>query len=269
MKKNWVIIGVLILILLLVAAVFFILPLSTFEPFIYSISQVFSGVSSYQILVDIIFPVITFAIGILVEKYKIYSFIVHNINCVFKNSVKIGNQGETNQQPGRDAINAQKSTVVNGQQILKQYNYYSPDPAVPTVASAEDALLPPESSIESKYKGTNTDYIIECFEKHNKKIKCSNSFKDDLVRIHKDLNTFHNDDVSSASYFSLFKNVIENLTNRKIYPDRKAVNGALTAVISSFDKLEKFVLKRNKRTGELSSLISVFEEDVVHLLAFI
>src|SRR3989344_3657391 len=153
-----------------------------------TIGQIFSGVSDYQLLADIFIPIALFVLGVILEnKYQIVNNITQKINLVFKQSVKDSVQNVSNQKSGRDSINAPNSTLFKGPLIGPQNITYSPGAAIPKVASAEDALMPPGPSVDSQYHGTNTDYIIDCFEKHSKKIKPPDSFKGNLVKAHKDL----------------------------------------------------------------------------------
>jgi len=235
-----------------------------------TIGQIFSGVSDYQLLADIFIPIALFVLGVILEnKYQIVNNITQKINLVFKQSVKDSVQNVSNQKSGRDSINAPNSTLFKGPLIGPQNITYSPGAAIPKVASAEDALMPPGPSVDSQYHGTNTDYIIDCFEKHSKKIKPPDSFKGNLVKAHKDLTEYQNADVSSASYFNVFKEVIENLADQKVFCDRDGVSVAMAEVSNSFNKLEIFVSKSNKQISELNSLIITFERNVVTLLAYI
>lgn len=272
MKKSGSIIGLLVIVGSLVAVYLFFnknLP-PIFEQLIKDISQVFSGVSTYQLLAEIFIPVALFVLGVILEnKYQIVNNITQKINLVFKQSVKDSVQSVSSQTSGRDSINALSSTVIKAPFIGPQNITYSPAPAVPKLASAEDALKPPGSSVSSQYHGRNTDYIIDCFERHSKKIKPPDSFKDNLVKAHKDLIEYQNADVSAASYFNIFKDVIGNLADQKVFCDRDGVSVAIAEVSNSFNKLEVFVSKSNKQISELNSLILTFERNVVALLAYI
>lgn len=229
----------------------------------------FSGVSNYQLLEGIIVPVVLFFLGIFLEnKYQIVNHITQKIN-IFEQSGKDNLQNASSQKSGHDSINAPVITSINAPLIGSQSITYTPGSATPMVASAEDALKPPESSADSQYHGSNTDYIIECFERHSKKINPPDSFKDNLVKAHKDLIAYQNADVSSASYFNVFKDVIEKLADKKVFCDRDGVSLAMAEVSGSFNALEAFVSKSNKQIVELDSLIITFERNVVILLAYI
>lgn len=232
--------------------------------FVNNLKNIFTGVAAYQILVDILIPVATFIFGIFLEhKYHISNTITQKINLKFKQSGKSNIQNISKQESGRDSINAPSSTSIKGPLIGPQYV------AMPNTAEAEDALKPPEPLPDTQYHGTNTDYIIDCFEKHSKKLKPTNTFKDDLVKVHKDLNMYKNADVSSAQYFNVFKDVKENLTNKKMYCGGQGVEVAIAKVSNTFGMLEEFVSKPNKQVSELSSLIVTFEQNVVTLFAYI
>lgn len=235
-----------------------------------TIKQIFSGVSDYQLLADIFIPVALFILGVILEnKYQIVNNVTQKINLVFKQSVKDSVQNVSSQTSGRDSINAPSSTLIKAPLIGSQNITYSPVTSTPKIASTEEALQPPDSSTDSQYHGTNTDYIIDCFEKHSEKIKPLDSFKDNLIKVHKDLNAYQNADVSSASYFNVFKDVIENLTDKDTFCDMEEVSVEIAKVSNSFSNLRSFLSKSNKRISELTSLIAIFERNVVTLLAYI
>lgn len=234
------------------------------------LKNMFFGVDTYQLLVDIFIPVATFILGIFLEnKYHLTNKLTQKIDLKIKQSGKNNVQNISKQQSGRDSINAPSSTSIKGPLIGSQHVAYTPPATIPNIAEAEDALKPPEPLLDTQYHGTNTDYIIDCFEKHSKKFNPNSTFKDDLVKAHKDLNTYKNADVSSAQYFNVFKDVIENLTNKRMYCKRQGVEVSMDKVSNTFGKLEEFVSKPNKQVSELNTLIETFEQNVVMLFAYI
>ncbi|OQA83419.1 MAG: hypothetical protein BWY29_00276 [Microgenomates group bacterium ADurb.Bin238] len=231
-----------------------------------NLKNIFVGVSVYQILEGVALPIILFILGIFIEhKYQITNNIFNKFNLKLKQSGENNAQSLSKQESGRDSINTSSSTSIKGP-FFGQQNIYS---STPTVAQAEDALKPPEPLLDTEYNGTNTDYIINCFEKHSKKLGVTSTFKDDLIEVHKDLNTYKNVDVSSARYFSVFKDVMENLTKSEIFCEREGADLAIAEVNNTFDKLEKLMSKPNKKLSDLETLIETFERNIVRLLAYI
>jgi len=233
-----------------------------------NLKNIFSGVSIYQLLVDIFIPIATFVLGIFLEyKYHITNTITQKIDLKFRQSGKNNIQGISKQKSGRDSINSLSSTSIKGP-LIGQQNIY-PSAITPNVARAEDALKPPEPLTDTEYRGTNTDYIIDCFEKHSKKFKITSTFKDDLVKVHNDMNAYKNVDASSSGYFNIFKDAIENVINKKMFCDRDGADLAIVNVSNTFDKLEKLMSKPSKRMSELEAIIETFERNIVRLLAYI
>jgi len=235
-----------------------------------NLKDLFNEVTMYQILVDILIPVGTFILGIFIEhKFYTINTIIQKINLRFKQSGENNVQSLSKQESGHDSINAPSSTSIKGPFIGIQRVAYTPSPTIPNIADAGDALKPPEPLLDAQYHGTNTDYIIDCIEKHSKKFKPTNTFKDDLVKAHKDLNMYKNADVSSAQYFNVFKVAIDNLTNKKMYCKRQGVEVTIVDVSNTFGELEEFLSKPKKQVSELISIIDTFEQKIVSLLAYI
>ena len=235
-----------------------------------NLKNIFTGVTTYQLLEGIVLPTIFFIIsGIFVEhKYQITNRITKRLNLKPKQTGESNAQVISSQESGRDSINTASSTSIKGPLIGKQINNYQPS-MTPTIAQPEDALKPPESLPGTEYHRSNTDYIIALFEKHSKKLKIASTFNDNLVKVHKDMEAYKNVDASSAEYFNIFKDVIDNLTNKQVFCDREGVDLQIASVKNTFGSLETLMSKQNKRMGELEDLIKTFERNVIALLAYI
>lgn len=233
-----------------------------------TISNIFSGVSSYQLLVDIVIPISSVILGVILEhKYKIIDKVKEKIQFISNQSGKGNVQSTTQQKSGRDSVSATISTPIKGPVIGDQHIY--PTATVPTVAENKDALVAPEPLVQKQYQGTNTDHIIDCFEKYSDKFKIPETFKNDFTKVHKDLNTYKNTDTSSSEYFRIFKDIVKNLTNKKLFCERDGVDIAIVNVKNTFNKLEKLMVKQNKKFNDLEILIEDFEKNIVTLFAYI